>query len=88
MTTKTPTNIFDRIPPYKIVQNSLGDDFIERLLTYAIAHETDFLPTKVGKPNQQRLDPEIRISRVLRNLAELRVELNERFSAVMASAVS
>jgi SM-20-related protein len=80
-------NAFDRIPPYYIVRNFLGRDLIERLLTYAKAHESEFTPAKVVSENTQKLNTATRVSRVLWDLGELNAEINARFKAVMPQAV-
>lgn len=81
-------NALDRLPPYHIVQNFIGNELIERLLAYAIAHETEFAPTKVGKHNKRRLDPKIHVSRVLRDFGPLRTELDARFRAAMPPTIT
>ncbi len=83
-----PFNALDRLPPYHIVQNFMGNELIERLLAYALTHETEFAPTKVGKHNKGRFDPKIRVSRVLRDFGPLRTELDARFRAAMPSTVT
>ena len=80
-------NPFDRIPPYLVVQDFLGNDLIERLLEHAKCHEADFEPTKVGNTDG-RLDPEIRVSKVLRDFGDLQVELEAKFNEAMPKAIS
>lgn len=86
MNIKETANPFDRIPPYVIVQAFLGDDLIESLLAYAKARELDFVTTGVGK--ERRIDPEIRVSKALRDFGPLSAELAERFRAVMPEAIA
>ncbi|MBD9362462.1 2OG-Fe(II) oxygenase [Methylomonas fluvii] len=87
MKAKEASNLFDRIPPYCIVQDFLGNDLVERLLDHAIVREAEFAPTKIGNYAGQRLDPEFRLSQVLRDFCGLRPELEARFEDVMARAV-
>ena len=44
-----PLNALDKIPPYCIVQDFLGDELIERLLAHASAKQAEFKPSKIGK---------------------------------------
>jgi Rps23 Pro-64 3,4-dihydroxylase Tpa1-like proline 4-hydroxylase len=87
MNSKEQLNIFDCLPPYYIVQDFLGNDLIERLLAYAQARETEFVPTSVGN-TVGRIDPEIRVSRVLWDFGILRDELDARFRAAMPQAIA
>lgn len=80
-------NPFDRIPPYLVVQDFLGNDLIDRLLKHALERETEFVPTKVGNTDG-RLDPEIRVSKVLRDFGDLRSELEAKFKEAMPKAIS
>ncbi|MFZ2403635.1 MAG: 2OG-Fe(II) oxygenase [Methylobacter sp.] len=86
MSVKKSVNPFDRIPPYRIIPNFLGNDLIDHLLEHARARELDFVSTRVGK--EQRIDPKIRVSQVLRDFGSLREELDERFRAVMSDAIT
>ncbi len=79
-------NPFDRIPPYRIVPNFLGNDLIERLLAHAQTRESEFVQTEIGNV-AGNVDPEIRVSRALRDLGSLRDQLDARFRAVMSQAV-
>lgn len=87
MSTQDSPDPFDCIPPYRIVPNFLGDDLIERLLSHAHAHEKEFTPTGVGTP-VRRIDPEIRLSHVLRDFGALRDELDARFRTAMPQAMT
>lgn len=86
MSDKQPVSPFERIPPYRVIPNFLGSDLIERLLEHARACEPKFVPTGVGKL-AGRIDPEIRVSRVLRDFGVLRDELDARFRAAMPQAI-
>lgn len=81
------SNVFDRLPPFYIIQNFLGNVLIERLLSYALIKQAEFIPTKIGY-REGRLDPEIRISRRTTDFGELRMELDSRFQAIMSQAVT
>lgn len=87
MTAQQAFKPFDRIPPYRIVQDFLGNDLVNRLLAYAEAMEAEFVPTKVGK-REVRFDPEIRVSRVLRDFGGLRDELIVRFEGIQQQAIT
>ena len=87
MSVKEPSNPFDRIPPYRIVQDFLGNDLIERLLEHAKVREPEFVSTKVGN-TEGHLDPEVRISRVPPDFGVLRTELELRFKGAMPEAIA
>lgn len=87
MDTEKSSDPFDRIPPYRVVPNFLGNDLIERLLAHAQARETEFVPTDVGNTDR-RINPEIRVSLVLRDFGDLREELIARFRAAMPQAMA
>lgn len=81
-----PASAFNKIPPHRIVDGFLGEELVERLLEQAKAHEDEFVPTRVGN-TEARLDPEVRISKVLRDFGELRDELKTRFEEAMPRAI-
>jgi len=83
---KKQPNVFSRIPPYRIVPCFLGDDLIERLIAYAIAKQTEFRPTKIGQFDKC-LDPNIRVSRVLRDFDDLYEPLKIRFQEIKQQAI-
>lgn len=83
------SNPIDRIPPYRIVPDFLGNDMIKRLLEHVSARQDEFVPTAVwGNDGEAHIDPEIRVSRVLRDFGDLHDEVNARFRAVMSQAVA
>lgn len=84
MNTDPLSQPFGSIPPHRIVQGFLGEELIGRLLAYAQARENAFTETKVGNG---RIDPEIRVSRVLRDFGELRAEIEHRFRAIVPWAM-
>lgn len=88
MNAESPSNPFERIPPHCIVDGFLGEDLIQRLLAYALAKEHDFQPTGVGNRRDPRIDPEMRISSVLRDFGELHDELKARFRAAAPKAMA
>lgn len=75
---------FQRPLPFRRIENFLGEALVDRLLAYADARQADFVPTRVVK---NTLVPEIRTSLMLRDLGELRPEVEERFRAVMTATV-
>jgi SM-20-related protein len=85
MNAESPLQPFDRIPPHRIVRGFLGEELIGRLLAYAQAKEDAFTETEVGGG---RIDPEIRVSRVLRNFGELHDEIEQRFRAIIPQAMA
>ncbi|TRX01762.1 2OG-Fe(II) oxygenase [Candidatus Methylobacter oryzae] len=74
--------------PYHVVPNFLGNDWVERLLAYAVEHQSSFVASGLGYRANARLDPSVRISSTLRNFGALRAELESLFRAAMPQAVS
>jgi len=86
MTSSSTMRAFQQPAPHRLIRGFLGDAMIDRLLAHADAHRETFRPTTVGRGD--RLAPEVRSSRVLRDLGPLRDELEARFRAVMDEAVA
>lgn len=76
---------FEKPAPYLVVRDFLGVDLVNRLLAHAEASQDSFTPTAIDKG---QVDPEIRISRVLREFGPLRDELKLRFRAVLDETVA
>jgi len=87
MNTTAPPSPFERIPPYRLIQGFLGEELIERLMAYTLQQEEAFAPTGVGN-EAPRIDPQMRISRVLRDFGELHAELEARFRAIAPQTMS
>lgn len=83
-----PASLLDRIPPYQVVDGFLGDVLIDRLLSFAMDHESDFVPSDVGYGHSNFTAPEVRVSSMLRDLGSMRAELAYRFKGIMQEAVS
>ena len=74
--------------PYHVVPNFLGNDWVERLLAYAIEHQSAFVASGLGYGAIARIDPCVRVSSILRDFGALRAELAPLFRAAMPQAVS
>ncbi len=88
MNVTTPFAASIRPFPYRIVPNFLGNDWVERLLAYAIAHQSAFVASGVGYGTIARIDPNIRVSCKLKDFGALRTDLEPLFRAAMPQAVS
>jgi len=86
MTSPPPMRALEQPAPHRLIRGFLGEDMVERLLAHAAARRDDFEVTTIGA--EGRVDPNIRVSRVLRDLGPLREELEARFRAVMDEAVA
>ncbi|MBD9362439.1 2OG-Fe(II) oxygenase [Methylomonas fluvii] len=84
MSLVVPSNPFDRLPPYCVVSDFLGEDLIEQLMAHVQSKERQFTPTQVGSG----YSPEIRISSVLYDLGGLQETLQERFRAIAPQATA
>lgn len=88
MNVATPFSASTRPFPYHVVPNFLGNDWVERLLAHAIAHQSSFVGSGVGYRANSRVDPSVRVSYKLKDLGALRTELEAHFRAAMPQAVS
>lgn len=75
---------FRQPAPFRIIRNFLGSPMAEQVLAYAIANESAFTESKVGRG---RLQPNVRMSRTLGSLGPWQDELTARFLAVQGWAV-
>lgn len=78
---------FEEPPPHHRIAGLMGSAMVERLLELALTREAAFVPTRVGNGNGGMVNPSIRSSLLLRDLGELRLELEARFTAVLGDAV-
>ncbi|MGQ3072635.1 MAG: 2OG-Fe(II) oxygenase [Ferrovibrionaceae bacterium] len=85
MSTAPALRAFERPAPYRLIRNFLGADLIGQLLAHAEANQDIFRPTRVG---DREIDPEVRISRVVRDFGSLRSVLEARFLEVMDPTVA
>jgi len=65
----------------------LGSPLLEPLLALSIERKDPVVPTRVGHGNCGNANPEIRPSLLLRDLGDLRPELEARFAAVLDESV-
>lgn len=88
----TTPSAFAALPPHLVIDRAFGADLADRLLTFAIAREADFLDTRVGRMTTDagdgRVDRAIRSSRAIRDFGALQPELEEAFRAVLPRTVS
>lgn len=85
MSTAPALRAFEQPAPHRVIRNFLGSDLINRLLAHAEANQDAFTPTELG---DGRIDPEVRVSRLLRNLGALRDALEARFLTIMEPTVA
>lgn len=85
MSTAPALRAFEQPAPHRVIRNFLGPDLIGQLLAHAEAKQDAFMPTGVEGTG---VDPEIRVSRVLRDFGSLRGALEARFLAIMDPAVA
>lgn len=85
MSTASALRAFEQPAPHRVIRNFLGPDLIGQLLAHAEANQDSFMPTGVEGTG---VDPEIRVSRVLRDFGSLRGALEARFLAIMDPAVA
>jgi SM-20-related protein len=71
--------------PYHVIRNFLGPELVAQLLAHTQANQHAFEPTSIGNG---RIEPEIRVSLMLREFGSLRDMLADRFRAVRAEAVA
>ncbi|MBX9634968.1 MAG: 2OG-Fe(II) oxygenase [Magnetospirillum sp.] len=85
MSTASALRAFEECGPHRVIRNFLGPDLVNQLLALAEANQDAFKPAGVG---DGILDPEIRVSLLLRDLGPLREVLKARFRAIMDHAVA
>lgn len=66
--------------PHTVHRDFLPDDTVAALLEYAVAHETDFVPTEV---RSQRRDPTVRLSARLAQLGAFRPIIEHKIFALL-----
>lgn len=80
--------IFDVIPPYSLTEGFLGADLISELLSFAAENESRFKDSTVGITAKDRVNPEIRVSSILRDFGPLKKEIKSRFNAALPEALN
>jgi SM-20-related protein len=83
MSTASVPRGFTEIAPHKLIRHFLGLDMVKQLLAHADTNRAAFTPTGLG---DGRIDPEVRVSLLLRDFGPLRDFLVPRFGAVMDQA--
>lgn len=78
---------FEKVVPYHRIEGFMGSAMVQRLLDLALGREGEFVPTKVSNGSAGTVNPVIRSSLLLRDLGELRPELEARFAAVLDETV-
>jgi len=79
-----PLNAFQALPPHRRLESFMGEALVERLLAYAESRSGEFTQTRLAGG---KVDGTVRSSLMLRDLGDLRAELEERFLAVLDWAV-
>jgi Rps23 Pro-64 3,4-dihydroxylase Tpa1-like proline 4-hydroxylase len=80
MSTETTPRAFAQPAPHRVIRNFLGSDLIGQLLAHVDARQDMFKPTRISN---SRLDPVVRVSSFMRDLGDLRAELEARFLAIL-----
>jgi SM-20-related protein len=70
--------------PRVVRRNFLSEDTVAALLEYAVLHEADFVPTKVGR---NKLDPTFRVSAHLRKLGAFQQIIESKILAILPSLI-
>ena len=63
------------MPPYLVLRDFLPEEMVAGLLDYALAHQSDFAPTKIGS---MAVNPSVRVSVSLPDLGQYRQPLKTR----------
>lgn len=80
-------NAFEELPPHRRIAEFMGSKRVEQLLERVIERKDEFVPTKVGNGDGGNIIPHIRASLQLRDLGDLRPELEASFAAVLEESV-
>ena len=67
-----------RFLPHRVISCWLGEELAESLLSYALAEEARFKPTKVSDDGKGLYDPTVRKSSVLKDLGPFAEILREK----------
>lgn len=87
MSSIPPFKAFEQPAPYRRIEGFMGDETVTRLLAHTVAREKDFQLTGVQGREGGKINPEIRISRVLRDFGDLKGEMQTRFTTVIDFAI-
>lgn len=69
------------LPPHTVLRDFLAADEVEELLEYAVANESTFAPTGVGRAKQAAFKPQIRVSLGTRELGPFEPVLTDKLRA-------
>jgi Rps23 Pro-64 3,4-dihydroxylase Tpa1-like proline 4-hydroxylase len=70
-----------------VLKDVFGTAMVQRLLAFAMAHETEFVDTWVGPKAKATNNKSVRSSRAILDFGDLRPALEEKFQDVMASTL-
>jgi SM-20-related protein len=70
--------------PHAVRRNFLPEETVAALLEYAVLHEADFVPTKIGRA---KFDPTFRVSAQLRQLGVFRQTIESKILAILPSLI-
>lgn len=76
------------MPPHLVRQNFLPEDTAEELVQYAIARQSTFKPTKVGRPGNGRVDLTTRLSLGTRDLGKFKPILKSKLLGLVSDVVA
>lgn len=79
---------FAQLPPHLVLRNAFGPQMVERLLGFAMAHETEFSEASISTKEDAKIDPTVRLSRVIRDFGDVRSEIEACFRAAMPAALA
>ena len=85
MSTAPALRAFENPAPHRVIRNFLGPDLIDQLLAHVEANQSAFAPAGVA---DKVINPEIRVSRLLRDFGPLRDRLEARFRAILDSTLT
>jgi SM-20-related protein len=78
--------VFDKLPPYHIIENFLGQALIDQLIDYVLENQGRFEESTVGS-SEGRIDQEVRVSSILRDFGPLKAEVKSLFKAAFPVAL-
>jgi len=84
---ETP-GVFDAIPPHRIQDGFLGAEWVERLLQHACLNQERFQDSTTGTTANERVNPEWRVSRILRDFGPYKKALKAHFNAILPEALN
>jgi SM-20-related protein len=78
--------VFDKLPPYHIIENFFGQALIDQLIDYVLENQGRFEESTVGS-SEGRIDQEVRVSSILRDFGPLKAEVKSLFKAAFPVAL-